>query len=99
MDTRCSLMVRRTRSQRSTRISVFNYLRDIAPVASMFRAPHSMEVHPPFPAETVAEFIAYAKAHPGRINMASAGIGTISHMAGGGLESIERCQVTTRRSH
>jgi tripartite-type tricarboxylate transporter receptor subunit TctC len=60
----------------------FNYLRDIAPVASIFRAPHIMEVHPSFPAETVPEFIAYARAHPGRINMASAGIGTISHMAG-----------------
>jgi tripartite-type tricarboxylate transporter receptor subunit TctC len=60
----------------------FNYLRDIAPVASMFRAPHIMEVHPSFPAQTVAEFIAYAKAHPGKINMASAGTGTISHMAG-----------------
>jgi tripartite-type tricarboxylate transporter receptor subunit TctC len=60
----------------------FNYLRDIAPVASMFRAPHIMEVNPSFPAETVPEFIAHAKAHPGRINMASAGIGTISHMAG-----------------
>src|SRR5215467_10304145 len=59
----------------------FNYLRDIAPVASMFRAPHIMEVHPSFPAETIPEFIAYVKAHPGRINMASAGIGTISHMA------------------
>jgi len=60
----------------------FNYLRDIAPVASLFRAPHIMEVHPSFPAETVAEFISYAKAHPGQINMASAGTGTISHMAG-----------------
>jgi tripartite-type tricarboxylate transporter receptor subunit TctC len=60
----------------------FNYLRDIAPVASMFRAPHIMEVHPSFPAATVPEFIAYAKAHPGLTNMASAGIGTISHMAG-----------------
>jgi tripartite-type tricarboxylate transporter receptor subunit TctC len=60
----------------------FSYLRDIAPVASMFRAPHIMEVHPSFPAETVPEFIAHAKAHPFRINMASAGIGTISHMAG-----------------
>jgi tripartite-type tricarboxylate transporter receptor subunit TctC len=60
----------------------FNYLRDIAPVASVFRAPHIMEVHPSFPAETVPDFIAQAKAHPGRINMASAGIGTISHMAG-----------------
>ena len=60
----------------------FNYLRDIAPVASMFRAPHIMEVPPSFPAKTVAEFIAYAKARPGKINMASAGTGTISHMAG-----------------
>ena len=60
----------------------FVYLRDVAPVASMFRAPHVMEVNPGFPAETVAEFIAYAKAHPRQINMASAGVGTISHMAG-----------------
>ena len=60
----------------------FVYLRDITPVAGMFRAPHIMEVHPSFPAQTIADFIAYAKAHPRQINMASAGIGTISHMAG-----------------
>jgi tripartite-type tricarboxylate transporter receptor subunit TctC len=60
----------------------FVYLRDITPVAGMFRAPHIMEVHPTFPAQTIADFIAYAKAHPRQINMASAGIGTISHMAG-----------------
>jgi tripartite-type tricarboxylate transporter receptor subunit TctC len=60
----------------------FNYLHDISPVGSMFRAPHIMEVHPSFPAKTVPEFIAYAKAHPGQINMASAGVGTMSHMAG-----------------
>ena len=60
----------------------FVYLRDITPVASMFRAPHIMEVHPSFPAQTIPDFIAYAKAHPRQINMASAGIGTISHMAG-----------------
>jgi tripartite-type tricarboxylate transporter receptor subunit TctC len=60
----------------------FIYLRDVAPVASMFRAPHIMEVNPGFPAATVAEFIAYAKAHPHQVNMASAGVGTISHMAG-----------------
>lgn len=60
----------------------FVYLRDIAPVASVFRAPHIMEVNPAFPAKTVPEFIAYAKAHPGQVNMASAGVGTISHMAG-----------------
>jgi len=60
----------------------FNYLHDISPVGSMFRAPHIMEVLPSFPARTVPAFIAYAKAHPGEINMASAGVGTISHMAG-----------------
>jgi tripartite-type tricarboxylate transporter receptor subunit TctC len=53
----------------------FNYLRDISPVGSMFRAPHIMEVHPSFPAKTVPELIAYAKAHRGQINMASAGTG------------------------
>ncbi len=60
----------------------FNYLHDISPVGSMFRAPHIMEVHPSFPAGTVPEFIAYSKAHSGQINMASAGVGTMSHMAG-----------------
>jgi len=60
----------------------FNYLRDISPVCSLFRAPHIMEVHPSFPARTVPEFIAYANVHPGQINMGSAGTGTISHMAG-----------------
>jgi tripartite-type tricarboxylate transporter receptor subunit TctC len=60
----------------------FVYLHDITPVASMFRAPHIMEVNPSFPAQTIPDFIAYAKAHPRQINMASAGIGTISHMAG-----------------
>lgn len=60
----------------------FVYLRDITPVASIFRAPHIMEVNPSFPAQTIRDFIAYAKAHPRQINMASAGIGTISHMAG-----------------
>lgn len=60
----------------------FIYLRDITPVASIFRAPHIMEVSPAFPAKTVAAFIGYAKAYPGEINMASAGVGTLSHMAG-----------------
>ncbi len=60
----------------------FIYLRDVTPVASVFRAAHIMEVHPAFPAKTVPDFIGYAKAHPGEVNMASAGVGTISHMAG-----------------
>ena len=54
----------------------FNFIRDIAPVAGIVRVPLVMEVHPSVPAKTVPEFIAYAKANPGKINMASAGIGT-----------------------
>jgi tripartite-type tricarboxylate transporter receptor subunit TctC len=60
----------------------FNFIRDIAPVASITRMPLVMEVNPSFPAKTVPEFIAYAKANPGKINMASAGIGTSPHVAG-----------------
>jgi tripartite-type tricarboxylate transporter receptor subunit TctC len=60
----------------------FNFIRDIAPVASIADAPHVMEVNPSFPAMTVAEVIAHAKANPGKINYASGGIGTSSHVAG-----------------
>jgi len=61
----------------------FNFVRDIAPVASLVHGPLIMEVNPSFPAQTVLEFIAYAKANPGKINMASAGIGNTTHLAGG----------------
>jgi tripartite-type tricarboxylate transporter receptor subunit TctC len=60
----------------------FNFIRDIAPVASIMGAPFVMVVNPSHPAKTVPEFIAYAKANPGRISMASAGIGTGTHMSG-----------------
>jgi tripartite-type tricarboxylate transporter receptor subunit TctC len=60
----------------------FNLLRDIAPVVGLLRAPNVMEVHPSVPAKTVPEFIAYAKANPGKINYASAGTGTLLHVAG-----------------
>jgi tripartite-type tricarboxylate transporter receptor subunit TctC len=60
----------------------FNFVRDIAPIAGVFRVPNIMEVHPSVPAKTVSEFIAYAKANPGKINMASGGIGTTAHVAG-----------------
>jgi tripartite-type tricarboxylate transporter receptor subunit TctC len=60
----------------------FDFIRDIAPVAGVDRVPLIMEVHPSFPAKTVPEFIAYAKAHPGKVNMASAGIGGPQHVAG-----------------
>src|SRR5262249_36167530 len=60
----------------------FNFVRDIAPVATITRQPDVMMVNPSVPAKTVPEFIAYTKANPGKINMASAGIGTGQHLAG-----------------
>jgi tripartite-type tricarboxylate transporter receptor subunit TctC len=60
----------------------FNFLRDIAPVAGLVRFPLVMEVSPSLPVTTVAEFIAYAKQNPGKINMGSSGIGTAPHLAG-----------------
>jgi tripartite-type tricarboxylate transporter receptor subunit TctC len=60
----------------------FNFIRDIAPVASIIRTPLVMVVNPSVPAKTVPEFIAYAKANPGKINMASGGTGTGTHIAG-----------------
>jgi tripartite-type tricarboxylate transporter receptor subunit TctC len=60
-----------------------NYnIRDIAPVAAISRAPNVMVVHPSVPAQTVPEFIAYARANPGKINMASSGVGTSIHLSG-----------------
>jgi tripartite-type tricarboxylate transporter receptor subunit TctC len=60
----------------------FNFIRDIAPVAGIARGVLVLVVHPSVPAKTVPEFIAYARANPGKINMASAGNGTGPHMAG-----------------
>ena len=60
----------------------FNFIRDIAPVGSIMRAVYVMEVNPSVPAKTVPEFIAYAKANPGKLNMASAGNGTPQHVSG-----------------
>jgi tripartite-type tricarboxylate transporter receptor subunit TctC len=60
----------------------FNFIRDIAPVAGIVRLPFLMLVHPSVPANTVPEFIAYAKANPGKINIASPGIGTAPHLEG-----------------
>jgi tripartite-type tricarboxylate transporter receptor subunit TctC len=60
----------------------FNFIRDIAPVAAISRESNILEVNPSFPAKTVPEFIAYAKANPGKISMASSGNGTTPHVAG-----------------
>jgi tripartite-type tricarboxylate transporter receptor subunit TctC len=60
----------------------YNFIRDIAPVASVASVPLVMQIHPSVPAKTVPEFIVYAKANPGKISMASAGIGNATHVAG-----------------
>jgi tripartite-type tricarboxylate transporter receptor subunit TctC len=60
----------------------FNFVRDIAPVAGLGRAPLALVVNPTVPANTLAEFIAYARANPGKLNMASGGNGATSHVAG-----------------
>jgi tripartite-type tricarboxylate transporter receptor subunit TctC len=60
----------------------FNFIDQIAPVASIARSPLIMEVNSSFPAETVSEFVSYARKNPGKINMASSGNGTTTHMAG-----------------
>jgi tripartite-type tricarboxylate transporter receptor subunit TctC len=60
----------------------FDFIRDIAPVAGLSRFANVMVVHPSFPAKTVPEFIAYTKANPGKVNMASSGIGASPHVAG-----------------
>jgi tripartite-type tricarboxylate transporter receptor subunit TctC len=71
----------------------FNVIRDIAPVAGLVRTPNVMEVTPSFPAKTVAEFIAYCKANPGKINMASSGSGTSVHLSGELFKSLTGCQM------
>jgi tripartite-type tricarboxylate transporter receptor subunit TctC len=60
----------------------FNFIRDITPVATISGVPNIMAVHPSFPAKTIPEFIAYARANPGRVNMASDGIGASGHVDG-----------------
>jgi tripartite-type tricarboxylate transporter receptor subunit TctC len=60
----------------------FNFLRDTTPVAAISRGPNVLVVHPSFPARTIPEFIAYTRANPGKVDFASAGVGSVSHMAG-----------------
>jgi len=71
----------------------FNFIRDIAPVAGIARAPNVMVVTNAFPARSVAEFIAYCKANPGRINMASSGSGTSVHLSGELFKTMTGCNM------
>jgi tripartite-type tricarboxylate transporter receptor subunit TctC len=72
----------------------FNFMKDIAPVAGFMRVPNVMEVTPSFPANTVAEFITYAKANPGKINWASSGNGTSVHLSGELFKIMTGVQLT-----
>ena len=71
----------------------FNFIRDIAPVAGLVRTPNVMEISPKLPVKTVAEFIAYCKANPGKINMASSGSGTSVHLSGELFKSMTGCNM------
>jgi len=71
----------------------FNFIRDIAPVAGIVRTPNVMEVTPKLPVKNVAEFIAYCKANPGKINMASSGSGTSVHLSGELFKSMTGCNM------
>jgi len=71
----------------------FDFIRDIAPVAGLVRAPNVMEVNNSFPARNVPEFIAYCKANPGKINMASSGSGTSVHLSGELFKSMTGCDM------
>ena len=71
----------------------YNFIRDIAPVAGLVRAPNVMEVTNSLPVKTVAEFIAYCKANPGKLNMASSGSGTSVHLSGELFKSMTGCEM------
>jgi tripartite-type tricarboxylate transporter receptor subunit TctC len=71
----------------------FNFIRDMAPVAGLVRTPNVMEVTPSLPVKTVAEFIAYCKANPGKLNMASSGSGTSVHLSGELFKSMTGCRM------
>ena len=71
----------------------FNFIRDIAPVAGLIRTPNVMEVTPSLPVKTVAEFIDYCKANPGKLNMASSGSGTSVHLSGELFKSLTGCDM------
>jgi len=73
----------------------FNFIRDTAPVASIARTPLVMVVNPSFPAKTVPDFITYAKSNPGKINMATSGIGSSVHLAGELFATMTGIQLVT----
>jgi tripartite-type tricarboxylate transporter receptor subunit TctC len=83
----------------------YNFIRDITPVSGVFTAPNVLDVNPSVPAKTVPEFIAHAKANPGKLSMSSAGVGSVEHVSGelfkmmtGGPCAVSRCRSGSCRS-
>jgi tripartite-type tricarboxylate transporter receptor subunit TctC len=74
----------------------FNLFRDITPVAGLNRSPLVLEVHPAVPVKSVPEFIAHAKANPGKVTMASFGVGSTSHVAGELFKMCSTCRIAGR---
>jgi tripartite-type tricarboxylate transporter receptor subunit TctC len=72
----------------------YNFATDLVPVAIVMRSPVIMQVHPAVPAKTVPEFIAYAKANPGKVNMGSGGVGSTGHLAGALFELLSGVKLT-----
>jgi tripartite-type tricarboxylate transporter receptor subunit TctC len=72
----------------------FDFLRDMTPVAGIMRVPNVLEINPAVPAATVSEFIAYAKANPGKLSMASSGVGTSIHLAGELFKNMTGIELT-----
>jgi tripartite-type tricarboxylate transporter receptor subunit TctC len=83
----------------------FNFIRDIAPVASIVFVPSVLVVHPSFPAKTAPDFIGYAKADPRKINMAAVGIGSATHLFGelfksmAGVDLVAVCSIAIQHLH
>jgi Tripartite tricarboxylate transporter family receptor len=77
----------------------FDFVKDIAPVAGIIRFPNLMEVNPAFPAKTVPEFIAYAKANPGKITFASTSTGSTQHLAGELFKMMTGVNMVSGKSH
>ena len=81
----------------------YDFMRDFAPIASIAFSPQVLEVNPLVPAKTVPEFIAYARSNPGKINYASAGVGTTQHLCGELFQAVDRrehgsCPLSRRRA-
>jgi tripartite-type tricarboxylate transporter receptor subunit TctC len=74
----------------------YDFIRDITPIGSVFRVPLVMSVNSSFPTKTVPEFIAYAKANPSKISMASAGIGHVTHLSGELIKAMAGVQHDSR---